>query len=71
MATIEELRQDMIKAEENGMAGKGAYGSHLERCTYWYVGDHIIIHLTDDVDFNACMLTEEMMDNLIIVRKVE
>jgi len=71
MITFEELRQGMIDAEVTGMAGRGAYGPDLKRCAYWYVGDYIIIHLTDDVDFDARMLTEDMMDNLIIVRKIE
>jgi len=69
MATIEELRRDMIKAEENGMAG------HLSgRCTwrvwnYWNLGDRTIFHLTDDEDFDASMLTEDMMDELIIAER--
>lgn len=34
--------------------------------TYWMVGDYIVTYLTNDLNFNADMLTEDMMGNLII-----
>ncbi len=58
-------------AESNGRRYNG-YNSYNgvyvkdEPCTYWLVGDYIVIYLTYDPDFNAEMLTEDMMDDLII-----
>jgi len=34
--------------------------------TYWIVGDYEVSYITDDLDFSAEMLTEDMMDELII-----
>lgn len=55
-------------AEEDGRHYNGYNGVYVkdELCTYWLVGDYIVTYLTDDPDFNAKMLTEEMMDDLII-----
>lgn len=66
MTTFEELRQYMINAEETGMSGR-----HTIQCAgcvlyYWLVGYHVITYITDDEDFDASMLTEDMMDELII-----
>ena len=56
------------QAEDNGRRYNGYNGVYVkdELCTYWLVGDYIVTHLTDNLDFNAEMLTEEMMDDLII-----
>lgn len=35
-------------------------------CTCWRVGDYNIYYVTDDEDFSVEMLTEDMMDELII-----
>lgn len=35
-------------------------------CTCWEVGDYNIMYITDNEDFSIMMLTEEMMDDLII-----
>lgn len=55
-------------AESNGRRYNGYNGVYVkdEPCTYWLVGDYIVTHLTDNLDFNAEMLTEDMMDELII-----
>lgn len=55
-------------AENNGWYCNGYNGVYVkdELCTYWLVGDYIVTYLTDDPDFNADMLTEDMMDDLII-----
>ena len=68
MATIEEvcIRQALMDAEDRGHAYNGVYGAHNVPCTYWIVGDHVITFMTDDQDFDASMLTEDMMDELII-----
>ena len=42
------------------------YGEYNKPCTYWTVGDYIITYLTDNLEFNAGMLSEDMMDDLII-----
>lgn len=52
-------------AEDNGRHYNGAYVKE-KPCTYWLVGNYIITYLTDDPDFNAEMLTDDMMDDLII-----
>lgn len=49
-------------AENDGLSYNGWYVP----CTYWRVGDYVITYLTDDLDFGTDMLTEEMMDDLII-----
>jgi hypothetical protein len=61
-----DLRCVMINAEEEGMFYKGGYGAYNEPCTFWIVGDYIITYLTDNLEFNAGMLSEDMMDDLII-----
>jgi hypothetical protein len=66
MATFEELRLAMINAEDRGLVYNGGHRAHNEPCTYWIVGDYIVTYLTDDEDFDATMLTEDMMDDLII-----
>ena len=55
-------------AEDNGKYYNGYNGVYVkdELCTYWIVGDYIVTHLTDNLDFCASMLTEDMMDDLII-----
>ena len=64
MAKIEDLvRQALCDAEDHGMCYNGAFGAP---CTYWVVGDYIVTYYTDDEDFFAEMLTEDMMDELII-----
>ena len=54
-------------AEDNGLYCNG-YGAYVKYslCTYWLVGDYTVTYLTGDPDFNADMLTEDMMDDLII-----
>ena len=54
-------------AEDNGLYCNG-YGVYVKDslCTYWLVGDYTVTYLTDDPAFNADMLTEDMMDDLII-----
>lgn len=66
MATIEELRQYMINAEDNGMSGRHSVQSAGCVLYYWLVGYHIITYITDDEEFVASMLTEDMMDELFI-----
>lgn len=66
MLEFEELRMAMINAEDRGLVYNGAFGADNEPCTYWVVGDYIVTYLTDDVVFDATMLTEDMMDDLII-----
>ena len=67
MATIEDLiRQTLRDAEDDGLVFMGTFGAHNVPCTYWVVGDYIVTYLTDDGDFSATMLTEDMMDDLII-----
>lgn len=55
-------------AEEDGRYYNGYNGVYVkdELRTYWLVGNYVVSYLTDDPDFNADMLTEEMMDDLII-----
>ena len=64
--------QALRQAEEDGRCCNGPRGTN-EWCTQWIVGDYIITYYTDDEYFNtemlpvnAEMLTEEMMDDLII-----
>ena len=67
MATMDGLIiQVLMDAEDNGHAYNGMYGAHCVLCTYWVVGDYIVTYMTDDQDFSASMLTEDMMDDLII-----
>ena len=58
--------QILMDAEDNGACYNGMYGAHNVPCTYWVVGDYVISYMTDDDDFVASMLTEDMMDDLII-----
>ncbi len=51
-------------AEEEGMGYSGTDGEKLY--IYWDVGDYEVSYITYDKVFNANMLTEEMMDDLII-----
>ena len=60
------LRCVMSNTENEGMCHNGGYGADCEPCTYWVVGDYIITYITDDLDFDAGMLTDEMMNDLII-----
>jgi len=64
----EVMWQALRQAEANGRRYNGYNGVYVkdELCTYWLVGGYIVTYLTDDMDFNAEMLTEDMMDNLII-----
>jgi mRNA-degrading endonuclease YafQ of YafQ-DinJ toxin-antitoxin module len=66
MATIEKLRQALINAEDTGKVCKVTSGEYSDPRICWIVGDFIIVYVTDDEDFNATMLTEDMMDDLII-----
>lgn len=66
MTPFEELKQALINAEDWGLAYSGGHGAHNVPCTYWLTEDHIVTYLTDDEDFSAEMLTEDMMDDLII-----
>jgi len=60
------LYHAMLGAEYNGEYYNDGYGADNELCTCWSVGDYTVVYLTDDEDFNAEMLTEDMMDDLII-----
>ena len=60
------LRGVMIIAEDKGQYYNGGYGAYNAPCTFWVVGDYIITYLTDNWGFNASMLTDDMMDDLII-----
>ena len=60
------LRCLMYNAENNGRRYSDVYGEHDEPCTFWVVGDYIIIYLTNNWEFHAGMLTEDMMYDLII-----
>ena len=62
------LYKALRDAENNGWYCNGYKGMYVkdELCTYWLVGDYIVTYLTDDPDFNADMLTEDMLDDLII-----
>lgn len=60
------IRRLLLNAEARGLVYNGAFGAHNEPCTYWIVGDCIVTYLTDDEDFNATMLSDDMMDELII-----
>ena len=68
MATIEKvcIRQALRDAEDHGMYFIGAFGAGSEPCTRWIVGDYLVTYLTEDADFNAEMLTEDMIGELII-----
>ena len=68
MTTIGEvcIRQALMDAEDRGHTYNGLYGARNVPCIYWIVGDYIITFMTDDQDFSASMLTEDMFDDLII-----
>lgn len=53
-------------AERRGRCQCGGNRINDEPRTYWIVGDYIVTYLTDDLNFSARMLTEEMMNDLII-----
>ena len=61
----EVMWQALRQAEANGRRYNG-YGIYDEPCTYWMVGDYVVTYLNNDLFFNATMLTEAMMDDLII-----
>ena len=58
------LYQALRDAENNGKCYNNFY--EWKYCTCWKVGGYIITYPSGDVDFNADMLTEDMMDDLII-----
>ena len=58
------LRRAMQSAEDLGQYYNSQYG--LDLCTYWNVGCYNVIYITDDYYFHAGMLTDDMMDDLII-----
>lgn len=60
----EVMWQALRHAEDEGMGYSGTDGEKLY--IYWEVGDYEISYITYDKVFNAEMLTEEMMDDLII-----
>ena len=60
----DSLRRAMQSAEYYGVHYNGQYGMDL--CTVWVVGAYEVTYLTDDEGFHAGMLTDEMMDDLII-----
>ena len=67
MAALEDLiRQALRNAEGVGRIYNGVYGADNAACTYWVVANYIITYLTDDETFDATMLTDDMMDDLII-----
>lgn len=53
-------------AEVRGRCYNGGFGAHDEPCTYWVVGDYIVTYLTDNLEFHAGMITDDMLDDLII-----
>lgn len=64
--TNDMIREAMINAEDRGLVYFGEHGADREPCTYWIVGDYIVTYLTDDLGFDATMLSDDMMDDLII-----
>lgn len=60
------LYQALRDAERRGRCQCGGNRINDEPRTYWLVGDYIVTYLTDDLNFNADMLTEDMLDDLII-----
>jgi len=64
--------QALRHAEERGQCYNETYGNS-EWCTYWKVGNYLVAYITDDEYLNSEMqpvstemLTEDMMDELII-----
>ena len=60
----ESFRRVLREVEKKGRSHISKYEGDM--CTYWRVGSYKVIHLTDDFLFFAEMLTDEMMDDLII-----
>lgn len=67
------LRKALRYAEDNGECYNSVYTVkddsdtyEIAGCTYWKVGDYEITYITDDLNFSARMLTEDMMNDLII-----
>ena len=60
------LYQALRDAENNGRRYTDGYGEPNIPCTFWIVGDYIIIYLTNNWEFHAGMLTEDILDDLII-----
>ena len=63
----------LFQAEDKGECYNSVYTVkddsdtyEIAGCTYWKVGDYEITYITDDLNFSAGMLTEEMMNDLII-----
>jgi len=63
----EVMWQALRQAEGRGRCYNGGYKAGYESCTYWKIGDYKVIYFTDDPLFISTKLTEEMMDDLIIV----
>ena len=59
--------QALRQAEGRGRCYNGGYRAGYESCTYWKIGDYRVTYFTDDPLFISTKLTEEMMDDLIIV----
>ena len=62
----DNFRHLLRNAEDNGKYYIDGYGEHNIPCTYWVIGDYIVTYLTNNWEFHADMLTDEMMDDLII-----
>ena len=62
----DNFRHLLRNAEGNGMCYNGE--NRGQPCTYWIVGDYDVTYITDDLGFYERMLTEDMMDDLIIER---
>ena len=60
----DSLRCAMQSAEYYGVYYNSQHG--VDPCTVWVVGAYEVTYLTDDGGFHAGMLTDEMMDDLII-----
>ena len=58
--------QALRQAEGRGRCYTGGYRAGHEPYTYWKIGAYKVTYFTDDLFFNTTMLTEEMMDDLII-----
>lgn len=58
------LYQALRDAENEGRCYNDFY--KRKYCTSWRVGDYIIIYPSGYIDFNADMLTDDMMYDLII-----
>ena len=53
-------------AEVRGRCYNGRFGAHDEPCIYWMVGNYLVTYPTDDLEFHAEVLTDAMLDDLII-----